>query len=45
MAARRPVVIINYSPNFNRLARSLKSKPMGQILFSLLLSSAEKFRD
>ncbi len=34
MAAHRPVLITNYSPIFNRLARLQKSKPMGQILFS-----------
>ena len=44
MTARRPVVITNYSPNFNRLARLAKSKPMGQILL-WLMSSAEKYRD
>ena len=44
MAARRPVLITNYNPNFNRLARLPKSKPMGQILFSAGVGG-KKFRD
>jgi hypothetical protein len=41
MAAHRPVLITNYSPNFNRLASLQKSKPMGQIFSFLLVSAAE----
>jgi hypothetical protein len=33
MAAHRPVLITNYSPNFNRLTRLPKSRPMGQVYF------------
>jgi len=43
MAAHRPVLITNYSPIFNRLARLQKSKPMAKSYF-LTGIGGRKFR-